>query len=575
MVKQFYNRHPEFISGSQMLKQVQHDGIISSLSKHLLSLLQLLIVSVSINAQQTVGLFTNETGNLDGYVLFSPTPSMNAYLIDKCGKLVHTWNTSYRPGLAVYLLEDGSLLRTGNSNNMTLNAGGSGGVIQKIDWDGNVTWSYTISSSTECQHHDAYPMPNGNILAIVWEVKTNTEAIAEGRNPSQTNTTVWSEKIVELQPGPNNTATIVWEWHAWDHLVQDYDSQKNNYGVVADHPELIDINFSATSMNSDWLHINSVHYNPELDQILLSNHNFSEIWIIDHSTTTAEAASHSGGNLNKGGDLLYRWGNPVAYDRGTPANKKLYAQHNATWITPGYPDENKIMIYNNGQGRPGDDYSSVEVIEPPLENDNSYSITSGQAYLPTASTWTYTAPNPTDFYSSNISGAQRLSNGNTMVCEGSSGRFFEVDENDAVVWEYVNPVQLNGPASQGTVIGNNATFRCTLYEPSYAAFTGRDLTPGDPIELNPLTYTCDMVTGIETAKTDNSEITLFPNPATNLLHFKGNVDAVSIYNLSGQLLIEKELDKEQSISIENLASGNYVIRLKQGTNSSFQHFIKE
>ena len=65
-----------------------------------------------------------------------------------------------------------------------------------------------------------------------------------------------------------------------------------------------------------------------LDQIVLSNHNLSEIWIIDHSTTTLEAASHSGGNSGKGGDLLYRWGNPQAYDQGTGADQLLnHQQH--------------------------------------------------------------------------------------------------------------------------------------------------------------------------------------------------------------------------------------------------------
>ena len=103
-----------------------------------------------------------------------------------------------------------------------------------------------------------------------------------------------------------------------DHLIQDFDASKANYGEVAEHPELIDLNFRLSETTnyrdpSDWIHSNGIDYNPELDQIVLSPSNFSEVWIIDHSTTRTEAAGSNGGNSGKGGDLLYRWGNPRAY----------------------------------------------------------------------------------------------------------------------------------------------------------------------------------------------------------------------------------------------------------------------
>ncbi len=542
--------------------------------KHL-PILTILFLSQLSYSQQTVGLFTHLSGQLDGYVLFAPMPSTTTYLIDKCGKSIHTWPSTYMPGLSVYLLEDGSILRTGNTNNPILNYGGSGGVIEKIDWNGNVVWTYTISSSIECQHHDVYPMPNGNILVISWQAFTDDAAIAEGRDPSETNANVWSDKIMELQPTGNNSANIVWEWHAWDHLIQEFDATKNNYGVVADHPELIDLNFAAQAMNPDWLHINAVHFNPQLDQIVLTCHNFHELWIIDHSTTTAQAATHSGGLAGKGGDLLYRWGNPAAYNRGNPSTKKLYGPHNAYWIDAGFPDENKIMIYNNGLGRPQGNYSSVEIIEPPLQLNNTYAITSGQAYAPTASSWIYTAPVPTDFFSSNISGAQRVENGNTLVCEGANGRFFELDANDNIVWEYVNPVQLNGPISQGTTVGNNNVFRYTYYSPDFAGFAGRDLTPGLPLEINPLANTCDMVTGISDKK--ESAVTLYPNPAKYILYLKGdNINAAVVYDLIGQVVLEKQFgNKERFLNIEHLAPGNYIMRILNGDAFEVQRLVKQ
>ena len=212
---------------------------------------------------QTVGLLQHDAGTLDdGYVLFAPIQSTTTYLIDTCGKQVKTWPSTYRPGQSCYILPDGMLLRTGNTNNTTFNAGGKGGIIQKIDWNGNVTWSYTISSTTECQHHDIKALPNGNVLAIVWESKTNTEAIEKGRNPSLTTATVWTEKIIEIQPVGATGGNVVWEWHLWDHLVQDFDNTKLNFGVVASNPELFDINFNASAgaNGTDWIHINAIDY---------------------------------------------------------------------------------------------------------------------------------------------------------------------------------------------------------------------------------------------------------------------------------------------------------------------------
>ncbi|MBT3800019.1 MAG: hypothetical protein HOG05_02615, partial [Bacteroidetes bacterium] len=165
------------------------------------SLFAVILLFSYIVKGQTVGLIQHENNSLDdGYVLFAPNTSTTTYLIDKCGKKVKSWQSAYKPGQSVYLLSDGTLLRTGNTNNTTFKVGGSGGIVEKIDWDGNVVWSYIVSDATKCQHHDVKAMPNGNVLIIAWESKTKTEAIAAGLNPSLAPTTVWSEYIIEVQP---------------------------------------------------------------------------------------------------------------------------------------------------------------------------------------------------------------------------------------------------------------------------------------------------------------------------------------------------------------------------------------
>ena len=167
----------------------------------------------------------------------------------------------------------------------------------------------------------------------------------------------------------------------------------------------------------DWTHVNAVAYNAEFHQIMLTAHSFNEFWIIDHSTTTAEAAGHAGGRSGKGGDLLYRWGNPQAYRAGTTADQRLFAQHDAHWIPAGRPGAGHVLVFNNGLGRPGGSYSSVDEIVLPVDARGRYVRESGAAYGPKEPVWRFTAPKRTDFFASIMSGAQRLPNGNTLVCD--------------------------------------------------------------------------------------------------------------------------------------------------------------
>ncbi len=438
----------------------------------------LLFISHSLYGQQTVGTFVNTANDHEGYTLFSPIQSNDTYLIDNCGELIHTWTTTYQPALTVYLLENGNLLRTGNTANPDFVRGGSGGIIEMLDWDSNVIWSYTVSSTTECHHHDVAYLPNGNILILAWETITQAEALQAGRTNAPS--TLWSDKIIEVRPDlVNGGGTVVWEWHLWDHLVQDVDPNLDNFGSVSGAPQLIHLNYGNLN-RTDWLHTNSIAYNENLDQIILSVRNFSEIWVLDHATTTAEAAGHSGGNANKGGDLLYRWGNPQSYGQGTSEDQQLGVQHDARWIPGGYQDEGMIMVFNN---RPPNGFlwSTVNVINPPVAPDGTYSYPGG-AYAPATFHWSYAAPNLTDFYSANLSGALRLPNGNTFICEGGKGKFFEVDSSGNIVWAYINPVSDGVPVAQGSLANRNDIFRAERYAFDYSGLAGRTLTPQGYIE---------------------------------------------------------------------------------------------
>lgn len=522
-------------------------------------------ITTLFSQSQTVGLFLNSADAFNGYTLFAPLGTNNTYLINNCGEKVHEWLSTYRPGQAVYVLENGTLLRTGNTGNTTFNGGGLGGIIEMIDWSGTVIWSYTISSTTECHHHDIEFLPNGNILVIVWDAYTQTQANTAGRTTS--GNSLWAEKIIEIEPNLiTGGANIVWEWKAWDHLVQDENATANNFGNVANSPELIDLNFvEGSATDSDWLHFNSVDYNEKLDQIAVSNHNFSEVWFIDHSTTTAEAATHAGGNSGKGGDLLYRWGNPRAYQTGTVADQKLFAQHNAYWIDSGFVHQGSIMVFNN---QVGSNYSTVDVFQPSLLADGSYSINASTGFGPLNFQWTYTASPQSDFYAQNISGAQRQPNGNTLICSGPSGRFFEVDINGNMVWEYINPVSGQGIIAQGATANNNRAFRAERYATDYAGFTGQTLTPQGYIESGS-TFSC--VNYASTIETLSLSFTVYPNPATAevKLNSKEAIDRLTLLNLSGKKVMEKMItDANASINVSGLPTGIYFLQVRSITGKT-------
>jgi hypothetical protein len=347
--------------------------------------------------------------------------------------------------MAAYLLEDGTLIKADCSKAVHPNflIGGFTGHVGMYNKQGAMIWDFTYSNSEYCLHHGLEILPNGNILMIAAEHKSKTECIENGRNPDKLiNNRLCVDKIIEVKPSGTNGAEIVWEWHIWDHLIQDYDSTKNNYGDVSKHPELLDINFGPS--NADWTHVNSVDYNEEFDQILLSSRELSEIWVIDHSTTTQEAAGHTGGKFGQGGDILYRWGNPQSYRAGDENDQQLFSQHDATWIEKGFPGEGNILLFNNKrllENEPNPSlrlYSSVDELIPAV-NRNGFYYKIGHAYGPISPTWSYTDENPHDFYSYHLSGAQRLPNGNTLICEGAKGKFFEVTLEKGVVWQFENP----------------------------------------------------------------------------------------------------------------------------------------
>jgi len=539
-----------------------------------------LFTGLNLKAQRTLGLMTKLHESTQGYVLFSPNSYAAHYLIDKCGNLVNEWKVKNTPGLDAFILPNGNLLTTGNTSNPYFSGiGTAGGLIQIYNWKDSLIWSYLLSDSLERQDHDVYPMPNGNILLCVWERHVVDEAVLAGKDTAVTQSSpVWSAKVIEIQPVGSNDAKIVWQWSLWNHLVQDHDSTMENYGVVAEHPELLNINYIGVGPfgnPADWIHANAVTYNSDLDQVMISSRNLSEIWILDHSTSRAEASTHSGGKYGKGGDFLYRWGNPEAYEMGDSTDRRLFVQHNPTWIPKGYPGENDIMIFNDGNGRIDGNYSSVDIIHPPLNILGKYNLDSNNTFGPDTAYWSYKAPNKEEFYSATEGGAQRLKNGNTLICESTKGHFFEIDSSKNIVWDYVNPVGPGGPMPQGLVPQSNAVFRCTLYDTGYSGFTDKKLVSGLPIEINPIMPLTCSTSGIEESKIVGQNSINVINPFNDVISLGSNIsisgNTIQLSDIEGKtLIVWKNIDMVQDerliLNIPGyLKPGIYILRIDNKT----------
>jgi hypothetical protein len=553
-------------------------------------------------ASRKLGLQLNDPRAFQGYTLIAPLNGTKTYLIDMQGRVVRAWESQYTAGQEAYFLENGHLLRAATLDNheRLFGGAGQGGRVQEFDWDGSLVWDFKFHDDKRVAHHDICPLLNGNVLLIVWEIKTAAEAIAAGRKPETVRGPWLADSIVEVKPTGKTTGDVMWEWHAWDHLIQDADSSKSNYGDVGKHAELIDVNFSVDEMGfpggplggppgprrrenarkdarkedepkkkrdmdrlksigyvgnpmargnrgilPDWTHVNSVAYNADFDQIMISVRSFGEFWIIDHGTTTAEAASHTGGRRGKGGDLLYRWGNPIAYRAGTKADQRLFAQHDAQWISKGYPGAGHVLVFNNGGGRQAGNYSSVDEIVLPVDAQGDYNRTPGEPFGRREPVWSYTAPKKEELFSFIMSGANRLANGNTLICESVGGTIFEVTPEGETVWKYANPAGGSFPPGMpgGPPMGGPPTL-ADILPPMFQFIL--NLTPEQKTKLDATQK--EVVGKLETILDASQRKRLLERRAGDPMGFAGMATPEQILPLSTQIVLKLSANQTTAVA---------------------------
>jgi hypothetical protein len=522
------------------------------------------------------------------YTLYSVMNSQSTVMVDtnNTTTTLHSWShaSTAKTGYSSYLMPGGILWRTVARTGNSFSGGPICGEVQKVDWNGTILWDFVYSTTSYCTHHDICPMPNGNVLLIAYERKSAAEVAAAGC--STFSSEMWPDKIVEVQPTGATTGVVVWEWHAWDHLVQNTNASAANYQTsIVNHPELLNINYNA---QKDWIHMNGVDYNPILDQVTFSSHNLSEIYVIDHSTTTAEAASHSGGNSGKGGDILYRWGHPVVY--GASGTQILNVVHDAHWIKEGLPNAGYLAGYNN-QGI-SSTQSCADFISTPVVGYN-YSITLGSAYTPSS----FTLRQASGGYNSNMGNVQRLANGNTLLCIATSGIIKEFSPTGTLLWSKTatgavpkafryNACYVSNPAPAIPVITESAgvlsstaatTYQWFLNGQQIAGETNQSITPSQSgIYVVRITdsngcvyqystgYNYSFSTGIY-SKEEEVHFNIYPNPTTGEINIQdaylsGKKFDIFVYDAVGRLIIQNK--NLYQLNLSEFENGVYYITLK-------------
>ena len=472
-----------------------------------------------------------------GYTLFTPlrpgpAPDFKnnaTYLIDMEGNVVKTWplpKYGYTIEKHVHLLDNGNLLRrisnygwdhewqntwpgTDPSKSETDVAR-----LQELDWDGKILYEIADKRPGYTHHHDFVKIWNKKlqaytILSVATKKITHEQAIAGGADPKKrTDYTSAPDGVVEFDLKGN----VIWEWNIFDHLVQDLDRAKANYGVVKDNPGKLDVNFGR-GRTGDWIHINSLDYNETLGQMVVNNSTDSEFYVIDHQGTfvPGDAAASIALAAGRKGDFLFRWGNPAVSDSGagmsyseadgaSDGDQQVFFSHDIQWIRPtayaGGPalqGAGHFLIFDNGTRHlaTGVAYSALLEINPyqgAMEKGvyvrqesagyKNIRTFTGNRRTSNQVVWFYASKDPASFWSRHISGLSRLPNGNTFVTAATWGQMFELTPQGEVVWEYKIPTTTERGAVKVLQDGDVAqAFLAYRYGADHPALKGRDLKP--------------------------------------------------------------------------------------------------
>ena len=409
-------------------------------------------LAYSVNSHSIKTISNSKTsGPCNGYTLICPG-SAPVFLIDMDKNVIHTWSLH---GFPAKMLPGGSIIGDRESNNMDEYK-----YIAQEDWQGNIVWEfYNWSNGWARQHHDFERQGNP-----VGYYAPGQNFVDNGTTLVLARTTLINRSINLIMPLDDDVIYEVdWKgnltgfvWHANEHYKEMGFSIWAKIGIFH---QMMPYLFRSTYQG--WLHINTIselgenHWHDEGDSrfnphnIILDSRQASFMAIIDRQT----------------GKIVWRIG--PDYSKDTEVGKKLgpiIGMHNAHMIPKGLPGAGNILVFDNGG------YAGYGLLGQPIHYLRSYSRVIEFNPVTYNIIWEYEKKDNPRFYSDRISGAQRLPNGNTLICEGNKGRVFEVTPENTIVWEYIYP----GLSGNYT---NNDVYRAYRIPPEWV--------PGNPSGYDP------------------------------------------------------------------------------------------
>lgn len=332
----------------------------------------------------------------------------SAKLVDMNGRAVHKWridiNADKNTPQGFYKgLHRAKLLNNGHCVVQTGDMMCEDGRTVEFDWDNNPVWEFIPEGKIPHKkylgpHHDFFRKPDGNTLIICREAVPE-EYMRKVRDPRYRNMTLYGDVILEV----NQKSEVVWEWHCFEHL------DLNHYRFFASQ------NWHGGPYNNtacDWTHVNTVQAIPENrwydtgderfkpGNVMISPRTMDTVYLIDRDTK--EIVWEYSGNYFGG----------------------LSGQHEPYMIEKGLPGEGNVLIFDNGAS--------------PLKDLGH----TGKSYVlevnPVTKEIVWVYDKGLYFYSTFTSSAQRLGNGNTLICESIARRLFEVTKEGEIVWEYID-----------------------------------------------------------------------------------------------------------------------------------------
>jgi arylsulfotransferase ASST len=374
-----------------------------------------------------------------GFTVLSPLAMQAVPVIDMNGTIVKRWegfnNSAGGPARVMpggYVIA-ASGARPPNQESLEL--------VER-DFDGTVLWSFSHNEEITAadgkkiwaarQHHDwqredfpagyyspeSAPNPQNNDRTLLLTHATHVK-------PAVADVTIEDDRLIEV----SRTGEVLWAWMASDHI-DEFKLSPEARAVIKAGPASNGPAGAAGRRTFDWLHVNSAHYVGPNRWFDAGDTRFAPTNVIISSREASLLAI-----VARDGHIVWQIGPDYSASEELRAIRQVIGQHHAHLIPKGLPGAGNVLVFDNG-GSSG--YGFFSPIAPDGRGGLARSTSRVLEINPVTLelVWSYTNPR---FFATNISGAQRLPNGNTLITSGPTGRIFEVTKEGAIVWEYIWP----------------------------------------------------------------------------------------------------------------------------------------